>query len=74
MCADHAASVTAPVPGVIASSIAGCRYFAMVLRSIPKLSASWRRDRPACQWMNNSIRSNMSKFLLAIGALPHGDP
>ena len=34
-------------------------------------SASWRWDRPAYQWVNNSIRSNTSKLLLAIGALPH---
>lgn len=29
------------------------------------------QPKPACQWVNNSIRSNTSKLLLAIGRLPN---
>jgi hypothetical protein len=37
---------------------------------MPLDSDNWTCERPACQWVNNSTRSSIKIFLLAISALP----
>ncbi len=63
----HCALVRAvPSPGLIPASIAGARYFLIVLRSTPRLVAISLNERPAHQWVKISRTSVTSNVLLAI--------